>query len=156
MLIGAVWDVAPFEIPDSLSILLAALGGVIAVASSESLLDVGLRAASAFGVFAVGAFLFARNAMGGGDIKMFAAAALWFAPFDMLHFLLAASLLGGALALTLFGLRWLFAGCRATAPAWLERLLDPASKIPYGVALGGGGLILIARTTAVVNLFATA
>jgi prepilin peptidase CpaA len=92
--------------------------------------DVAIQLAIGGVVFALfcGAFYF--NWMGGGDVKMIGALALWL-PFQALAWMLIVmSLLGGALTVLLV----------------IERLVrrkDGNIEIPYGVAIALAGLIAI-------------
>src|SRR3546814_19178635 len=84
----------------------------------------------AVSVFAVFALVFAMGWMGGGDVKLIGALALWFPFQPLLWVLIVMSLAGGAITLALaieHRVR------RATAP--------PA--IPYGVALVIPGLLAL-------------
>src|SRR5690606_31501763 len=77
--------------------------------------------------FAVLAALFALRAMGGGDVKLLTALALWIAPLPFLQLLLVMALLGGVLTLA-FG-------------AWhVTRRRRDKLSIPYGVAISLAGL----------------
>jgi len=92
--------------------------------------DVAWQVGIAVGVFAlfVGAFHFGW--MGGGDVKMIGALALWL-PFQALAWMLIVmSLLGGALTVLLVVER-------------LVRRKDGNIEIPYGVAIALAGLIAI-------------
>jgi prepilin peptidase CpaA len=89
--------------------------------------DIALQLGVALGTFAVLAALFAMGAMGGGDVKLLAALALWIAPRPFLNLLLMMALLGGVLTV-MFG-------------AWhvMRRQRDKLA-IPYGVAIAMAGL----------------
>ncbi|MGK6321123.1 A24 family peptidase [Sphingomonas sp. DT-204] len=76
--------------------------------------------------FFVGAF--ALGQMGGGDVKLIGALALWLPPMPLMWMLVVMSLVGGALTLVMLAERW-----------WRgeERRLE----IPYGVAIAIAGLL---------------
>ena len=57
--------------------------------------DVATQVGLAAIVFVVLAGLFALKVMGGGDVKLLSALALWIAPMDFLRMLLVMSLIGG-------------------------------------------------------------
>jgi prepilin peptidase CpaA len=80
--------------------------------------------------FAVCAGLFALRAMGGGDVKLLTALALWIQPALFLKLVIMMSLLGGLLTVV-FG-------------AWhiVKRRRDRLA-IPYGVAIALAGLWVI-------------
>ena len=92
--------------------------------------EVVAQIAIAAGVFAVFAIAFRIGAMGGGDVKMVAALALWLPPLAVLKLLVIMSLAGGVLTLAM-----LIRHRLAKAGGRLE--------IPYGVAIAFGGFWLI-------------
>lgn len=78
-------------------------------------------------VFLLLTILFAIRAMGGGDVKLLTALALWIAPYAYLQLLVMMALLGGVLTLG-FGF-------------WhLARRQRDKLTIPYGVAISLAGL----------------
>lgn len=89
--------------------------------------DVALQFGVALATFAVLAALFALKAMGGGDVKLLTALALWIEPSSFLQLVIVMALLGGILTI-LFG-------------AWhiMRRQRDKLA-IPYGVAISMAGL----------------
>lgn len=102
----------------------------------------------ALAVFVVGAVLFARGWLGGGDVKLLAAASLWAGPAGTPNLLMLTAVLGGALALVLLLplTGQLLAAARALLgqpPADTKRGL--AMPIPYGVAIAGAALLVTVR-----------
>ena len=92
--------------------------------------DVAIQVGLALGTFAVLSVLFALRAMGGGDVKLLTALALWIAPTPFLHLLIIMALLGGVLTI-LMG-------------AWhVTRRRKTKLAIPYGVAIAIAGLAII-------------
>lgn len=84
--------------------------------------DVAIQLALAAVVFGVFILAFALGQMGGGDVKLIGAIALWL-PFEPLAWMLIVmALLGGVLTLLLVAERW---WRRAKAPV----------EVPYGVAI---------------------
>ena len=89
--------------------------------------DVALQLGVALATFAVLAVLFALKAMGGGDVKLLTALALWIAPMLFLKLVIVMALVGGVLTLV-FG-------------AWhIMRRQREKIAIPYGVAIAMAGL----------------
>ncbi|MXO89494.1 A24 family peptidase [Pontixanthobacter aquaemixtae] len=89
--------------------------------------DVALQIAVAFGAFIILAGLFALRAMGGGDVKLLTALALW-VPFGQFFELLVVMALVGGVLTILMG-------------AWhVMRRQKERLAIPYGVAISAGGL----------------
>ena len=77
--------------------------------------------------FVILAVLFALRAMGGGDVKLLTALALWIAPLPFLRLVVMMALIGGVLTLG-FG-------------AWhVMRRQREKLAIPYGVAISLAGL----------------
>jgi prepilin peptidase CpaA len=93
----------------------------------------------AFGFFALGW-------IGGGDAKLAAATTLWLGFGLTLPYLVYAGLLGGALTLIILALRRLPLSPMIARFAWIQRLHDRKSGIPYGVALAAAGLITYSNT----------
>jgi len=88
---------------------------------------VALQVGVALAAFAVLAGLFAIRAMGGGDVKLLTALALWIAPALFFNLIIMMALVGGILAVV-FG-------------AWhLARRQRDKLAIPYGVAIATAGL----------------
>lgn len=88
---------------------------------------VALQVGVALAAFAVLAALFALRAMGGGDVKLLTALALWIEPEWFLRLVLVMALLGGLLTLV-FGV-------------WhVMRRRKDRLAIPYGVAIASAGL----------------
>ena len=89
--------------------------------------DVALQVGVAALTFAVLAPLFAIRAMGGGDVKLLTALALWIEPMQFVRLILAMALLGGVLTIA-FG-------------TWhVMRRQREKLAIPYGVAISLAGL----------------
>ena len=93
--------------------------------------DMVIQVGLALATFIVLAGLFALKLMGGGDVKLLSALALWVAPLPFLKLLVVMSLIGGVLTIV-------FAAWHYT----VTRRRD--AKIPYGVAIACAGLITLA------------
>jgi prepilin peptidase CpaA len=92
-------------------------------------------------LLAVGTPMFAAGKLGGGDVKLLAAAGPWFDFAGAVWLLVAVALAGGVLALLVLVIR---------SFNWSEEirrravLLRPGGGIPYGVATAAGALIAMA------------
>jgi prepilin peptidase CpaA len=90
-------------------------------------------------VFFAGALLFSRGLIGGGDVKLLAAATLWAGPATTPGLLAVTAVLGGVLSLALLSsatLRVVFSpGAAAAIP--VTRV-----PVPYGVAIAAAALIV--------------
>jgi prepilin peptidase CpaA len=98
----------------------------------------------------VGFALFSFGAMGGGDVKLLAATALWMGPGLILPHLVLMALLGLGLMLVLLGCRYGLKGLRRLAPERVGRLalpavLEPGRAVPYGVAIAASAAWLSLR-----------
>ncbi|HYD99100.1 MAG TPA: A24 family peptidase [Alphaproteobacteria bacterium] len=132
---AAVCDLRAYIIPNRLPLILAlAFAGYAAATPEIGWLGHLLTGAAAF---AAGALLFARGWIGGGDVKLFAALALWAGPARISDTILVMSLSGAAAALALLAWR----ARRAAAPEAGPPLAQP---MPYGIALAAAGLWLAA------------
>ena len=133
LLAACWWDIKSRTIPNELNLAIALLAIPFWWSVGLPLWpDVALQAGIAAVVFALFAIAFAMGAMGGGDVKLIGALALWL-PFQALVVLLVVmSLAGGALTIAMFVRHRL-----------ARREGHP--EIPYGLAIAFGGLWLISE-----------
>ena len=133
LLWAAVVDIRTLTISNRLNLAIALLAPAFWWATGTDLWpDAAIRVGVAVGVFLLFALAFQVGAMGGGDVKLAAALALWFAPGDTMLLVVLMSLAGGVLTLIVLGLH------RA-------RKADGRPEVPYGVAIAFGGLWLLAQ-----------
>lgn len=144
--LAAGWDLASFTIPNFLSLALIAAFVVFAVLTHMPLSETGWHLAAGGLGLAAGFMLFAFGFIGGGDAKLFAAVTLWLGMPHLLDYALITSLFGGGLALLLIGIRHVPLPANVFGHAWIARLYDPRSGIPYGVALAAGALVVLPQT----------
>ena len=137
---AAAVDVRTFTISNKLTLGVAALAPLYWWSASLPLWsDVAIQVAMAAGVFALLALAFFAGMMGGGDVKLAAALALWFSPSGTVKFLVLMSIAGGVLTLLVVA---------------VHRMRGKAGRpeIPYGVAIAFGGLAIL--TQRFLNQFA--
>jgi len=146
LLAAAGWDLASFTIPNFLQLLLLCGFATFAILTGMGPGAIGWHFLGAAIGLAIGFALFALGLVGGGDAKLFACVALWFGLQDLIDYVLIASLFGGVLTLTILGFRRLPLPDRLAKLAWLTRLHDHKSGIPYGVALAGGAFYVLPYT----------
>ena len=113
LLLVAAWrDLRTLRIGNELSLGIAALFGVWAVAGwlagELSPLFLGTSVACAAGLFGVGAVAFANGMIGGGDVKFLAAVGLFAGPAHVIDLLLVTALVGGVIAAFAFEAAALF------------------------------------------------
>ncbi len=141
---ASISDIRYYFIPNTIPIIITAAYAVFAFFMPLPHLIGGLLMGTL--VFAAGALLFARGLMGGGDVKLMAAAALWAGPSLISTFAIAVSLSGALLAaLMLSPLRGLMPAPSQDAVA-LTGGSDTGLRqpMPFGVAIAIGGLCVLA------------
>ena len=94
---------------------------------SFTLAGIGIHLLTAIITFIVFAIAFRFGAMGGGDVKLFAALALWWPWFDVVRMILYASILGASVTIVFLIIHKL-------------KQQDGRARIPYGVAIALAGL----------------
>jgi prepilin peptidase CpaA len=96
-------------------------------------------------VFAIGAVLFARGYVGGGDVKLLTAATLWAGPDATVSLLTVTGVLGGVLAMVLLMPPAAHLASLARAKLGPDTELTGAETsppVPYGIAIAGAALIV--------------
>lgn len=139
LLAAAISDALTYLIPNRYAAVIVLAFAVYAVGKPMAVWTGGPIAALL--CLLVGIVLFARGLLGGGDVKLLTAAALW-AGFDQLPLLLfITSLAGGALALAhLSPLHRLMPARPGEAPTEGDLRARLQQSIPFGVAIALGGV----------------
>lgn len=131
LLSAGIEDVRTREIANWKNALIALLAPGWWVASGLSLWPgVAIQLAVAVAVFGLFVAAFWLGQMGGGDVKLIGALALWLPPQPLLWMLVVMSLLGGALTLLMVADK-------------LLRKKKQLPEIPYGVAIAMAALLVI-------------
>jgi prepilin peptidase CpaA len=139
MAIAAYEDFRRLVIPNLLPAILC-VAWPVHFAAAPSLFGAMTAVGCALAVFIVGAALFARGFLGGGDVKLLTAATC--TP----SLLVLTGILGGVLTLFLllpFGAQLAAAGRALLGPAAIAAEHDTAKTVPYGVAIAGAALIVV-------------
>ncbi|MEM8569596.1 MAG: prepilin peptidase [Pseudomonadota bacterium] len=143
LVLAAAFDLRERTIPNGICVALAAVG-VVRLLILMSSLETGAMLGGLLDVIAsgclffVGAGLFAAGCLGGGDVKLQAAAALWLGWQQVPEFLFAMTVSGGVLALV-------FLASHTFARASEGPSANPdMPKLPYGFAIAVGGLFAVA------------
>ncbi|MEO5971815.1 MAG: prepilin peptidase [Sphingomicrobium sp.] len=133
LLAAAVIDIRTFTISNRLNACVALLAPAFWWSTALPLWpNVAVQIGLALMVFALLAAAFYAGMMGGGDVKLAAALALWFSPTTTLKFLVLMSIAGGVLTLLVLGLHRF-------------RRREGRPQIPYGVAIAFGGLAILTQ-----------
>lgn len=140
---AGAYDLASFTIPNFLNAALLAVFVLFAFAAGLSIPAIGWHLLAGLAGLMVGFALFALGFVGGGDAKLFAVTLLWLGLRDFLPYMLVASISGGVLTVVMLGLRQLPLPPPFMRQAWIVKLHDARSGIPYGVALAVGVFILL-------------
>jgi prepilin peptidase CpaA len=131
LLVAVLGDIKSRTIPNWLNGLIALLA--LPYWWTAGLLlwpDIAVHFAVAAAVFGLFALAFMAGMMGGGDVKLLAALALWLPPGAVLKLLVIMSIAGGVLTIVM----------------WLRHRLAKAEhqlEVPYGVAIAFAGFWLI-------------
>ena len=166
--LAALIDVRERRIPNWLTGGIAALYPLYVLASPMPIAWLSALAVAG-AVFVFGLVLFARQLIGGGDVKLIAAMSLWTGLDNLMLFALVTSLAGGGLALGslwyrrwrgvidahLAALGWNLAPVRmqhaggaapGTGDDTASTTIEPVPHtLPYGVAIAAGGLAVVAQ-----------
>ncbi|WP_421848785.1 A24 family peptidase [Novosphingobium sp.] len=134
LLVAAFTDIRRRQIDNWLNAAVAAGAPLFWWASGLALWPgVALQLGLALVTFLVLAGLFALKAMGGGDVKLLSALALWMPALLFLKLLVIMALAGGVLTITM--------------GMWhITRRQKDKLKIPYGIAIATAGLWIITTT----------
>jgi prepilin peptidase CpaA len=146
--LAASSDAARRKIPNWITVAIALMG----IASEW--MSGGIRAASSgfLAAIAVGAFLapfWMKKGIGGGDLKLAVAAAVWVGLPRLPQFFLASTFVGAVVALVCYGASGMEsrASVRANlyalhAPTWPKAIKTPGKTVlvPYGIGFAVGAL----------------
>ncbi len=146
-------DVLRLRIPNSLPIAIAALF-LLTASQFPAEIDWVSHLAAAGTIFAAGAALFAVGGLGGGDVKLFAAAALWSGLPVLPIFLFAVATSGLVLALLLTPLRAAGIGRWLSGRGIKAASLERGAGLPYAVAIAAGSVAVSTQMPPFVSLAA--
>ena len=146
MLYGGAMDVLTMTIPNRASVALVVGFVAAALLGGMSWPQFFTHIGVGFAVLVISIMMFARGWIGGGDAKLWAAAALWFGYDHVLQYTLLVAMIGGVLAMLILTYRKLVPPMWISGREWAERLHDKKVGIPYGVALAAAALWLYPKT----------
>lgn len=145
MVLAAVEDLRRLVIPNALTLSLCVLWPLYMLATPTLFAALGSLACAAI-VFLVGALLFSRGFIGGGDVKLLAVAVLWAGPALIAPLLLLTGVLGGMLALFLLippGAHLASLARAKLGPGDVSVKSGLATPVPYGIAIAAAAVIVV-------------
>jgi len=132
LLLAGIEDARTREIANWKNAAIALMAPLAWWAAGYGWTDVAWQSGVALAAFAVFAAAFHFGWMGGGDVKMIAALALWLPGQALLTMLVAMSLIGGVLTLVMLADHW-------------RRKAEGPVETPYGVAIAMAALLMLAE-----------
>tara|TARA_R110002073_G_scaffold139182_2_gene289163 strand:- start:87 stop:566 length:480 start_codon:yes stop_codon:yes gene_type:complete len=143
LLVAAGSDLMWRTIPNALPLGIAASFAIGAIADPVAIAPLASLAVGA-AVFAVGVPLFGLNVLGGGDVKLLAATALWAGVSDVVALLFVTAIAGGLLGVAV-GVWWAW---RRWWQQWAtasvrDGLAAEVVTVPYGVAIAIAGIAVL-------------
>jgi len=137
-------DFIRLEISNKASLFISVLFLPSAVMADIPFAAIGMHYLYGVAFLVAGAALFAFGLIGGGDVKLLAAVAIWFELTDLGQLVILVVLLGGGLALLMLvaqkkpGLARLLG-----SPPWLDIKEGRKQPIPYGIAISLATIIMM-------------
>jgi prepilin peptidase CpaA len=142
MLFAAISDALSMTISNRVPVLLVAVFAVVAPLTGMDWATYGWHFAAGGLVLAVTFGLFALGGMGGGDAKLLAATSIWMGlNIHLVNYLVASTFIGGLLTLAILLYRKSPLATYTSHNPVLRHFADETNGVPYGIALGIGGLL---------------
>jgi prepilin peptidase CpaA len=151
MIYAGLMDLVTMKIRNVLVLGIGVSWLVLAPLAGFSLTELGWSAAVAGIVFVITFVFFALGWIGGGDAKLAAVTALWFAPEEALLYFACAAFLGGILTLGILQLRTGVLPLALYRVPWIAHLQDAKAGVPYGAAMAPAALIVFPDTAWVAH-----
>ena len=129
----AIVDIRTYTISDGINAAIALLAPLYWWSTGTSFWpDATIRIGMGLLVFLLFAGAFYINMMGGGDVKLAGALALWFTPYETFSLIVMMSIAGGLLTLVVLAIHRI-------------KKKEGRPEVPYGVAIAAGGMWLLAQ-----------
>lgn len=132
LVVLALIDLKTYRIANKANLAIALGAPLYWLAARLGPVDVLWQIGIAAIVFGVCFLLFQIGQMGGGDVKLATALALWFSPRETFEMLVVMAIVGGIMTLLV-------------AAIHVARRRKDRMKVAYGVAIAGGALWVIAQ-----------
>ncbi|WP_421593118.1 A24 family peptidase [Shinella sp. M27] len=134
--VAACSDLLTMTIPNRVSVILLAAFLIVTPLVGLGLPAITIHLGAGLLVFSIGFALFALNVMGGGDVKVLSASAVWFGfTASLLEYIILVSFFGGLLTVAIVMLRGKSTQIYAAGLPVPTHLLS-GNKVPYGIAIG--------------------
>jgi prepilin peptidase CpaA len=143
---AGIGDVLTYRIPNWLTAAIALLFFPMAALTGLPLENVFWQCGGALATLVIGFGLFALGLWGGGDAKLLAAAALWFAWPALGLFIVYTALAGGVLAALVAAWSMIHIDQEVRGHAWITRWMTAKPNVPYGIAFAVGGFLAFPET----------
>lgn len=142
MLFAAISDTLSMTIANRVPALLLVTFAVVAPLTGMDWTAYGWHFAAGALVLAVTFGLFALGGMGGGDAKLLATTAVWMGlNITLVSYLVTSAFIGGLLTIAILVYRKSPLAAYTGHNRFLRHFADESVGVPYGIALGLGGLI---------------
>ncbi len=142
MVFAAVSDTLSMTIANRVPLLLVAVFLVAAPLTGMDWIAYGWHLAAGALVLVITFGLFALGGMGGGDAKLLAASAVWMGfNISLVEYLVVSAFIGGVLTVAILSYRGSVLSTFTSRNMFLRNLADGDGGVPYGIALGIGGLV---------------
>jgi prepilin peptidase CpaA len=125
VIVAGLKDLTSMKIPNWISGLLILGFFPAALLLGLGLPAIGLHLAVGVAALLIGMGLFALNLLGGGDVKLMAAASLWLGLSGAGVFVLATAVVGGLFSLALLVSRTWLRPWVGAGPGWFVQLMEP-------------------------------
>ena len=142
MAFAAISDMLSMTIANRVAIVLVATFAVVAPLTGMDWTTYAWHFAAFFTVLLVTFSLFALGGMGGGDAKLLAATALYMGmSIQLVQYLVISAFIGGVLTIAILSFRASALSVYTGRNLFLRNFTDAQKGVPYGIALGAGGLL---------------
>lgn len=150
MAFAAISDTLSMTIANRVSLLLALTFLIVAPLTGMDWQLYAMHIAAGVAVLLVTFTLFAMGGMGGGDAKLLASTALWMGlgP-NLMQYLVYSAFAGGVLTMLILSYRGSPLSVVTGQYAFLRNFADKDEGVPYGIALGFGGMVVYPDTALV-------
>lgn len=139
---GGFYDMLTMTIPNKISLVLVVAFFPVAWLAGLPLAAMGMHVLAFAIVLFVGMALFAFGYIGGGDVKLLAAASLWIGMEILLSFVCIVGIIGGALSVGLLVFRAQHLPMSLLRVGWVYKAHQSETGVPYGLAIASGAMLV--------------